>query len=233
MRALGLVLFLSLNMFSGRAGALDVYPNREKTYTYVIANGAIVDGDVVKLRLILDDDLKRKSPTVIYLSSQGGALDYASDIAALILSDSQKLYQATRQANMVVINDECSSACAVLMTILTGKRDPHSLVIMVTPSSKFGLHAGAKGWMKANTFIEDKTPGAQEAAMAEQIKALRDNGINPEWMAKRIEYFQKRDMTPLTAQHLCSENVMIIPPDSCLPNDGDVTPLVDAHYKKR
>ncbi|NJL25246.1 MAG: hypothetical protein HC902_08740 [Calothrix sp. SM1_5_4] len=221
--ALCLVLLLAPPVPSG---ALELFSSREKGFAYLVLNGIIEPADVTQVKAALDFNLKKRTPTAILLTSTGGQLAASEDLADILMHSAERFYRRYQRPTLLVINEECSSACAVVTALITKWRDPRSLILMVTPSSIFGLHAGASGRMVKGRFIEDKDPKARRRAILEQIQALRDADVNREWLAHNDSLFHRRGVTPLKAAQLCRQKTGIIPADSCLRDDADVIPLI-------
>lgn len=213
------------------ASAMEIYPSDENDFGVIIAEGVLQESDVKGIGNLIQKFSSKGKPSVIFLTSPGGVLEYTPDIADRIVEEANKFYFANHRPLLLVVNSECSSACAVLMANLTKFRNRWALEIWVTPSATFGFHSPV-----------DKSKGGKISAIADlaerefrskkQLNYLTDAGVSPSWLSANLKMFYNAKMTDLTARQLCQENSMVIPPDSCLPDDRDVNPLIEAKYRR-
>lgn len=212
-------------IFAPITSAMEIYDSEDEGFNYIMADGEINTRDAKTLKLRLSKHTTDGLPSAIFFSSPGGILEMTPNIANVIISESNRLFQETGKYNIFVINSECSSACTVLTTILTNKRDPRALKIWVTPGSTFGFHSPVE--KKKNAVAEIADVGEREAKIRKQLSYYQNNGIDPVWLQNNELIFKNSEMTDFTAQQLCSDRSLVIPTDSCLPTDADVVPLVE------
>lgn len=221
-------LFACFFLTTVKATAMDFTLSEDQGFDYLIANEEFIyESDAPDLKKILEAQVKRGAPTAILLTSPGGALEIAEEMAKIILENSNRLLKETKHYNMIVINEECSSACAILMAAITSKRDPKALKIFVTSNAKFGFHAPQElvdGKVKP---IKDRRK--RLTLIEKQRDALIKHKVPESWIEKHESAFVKDKMTNLKASTLCSEKSGIIPSDSCVNTDEDVTVLVERH----
>lgn len=212
-------------LFSVRASAVQLQLSDESeqgefkvNYDYLFAEGEIEKKDPSAFRKILNGRAAKGKRTVILFSSPGGILEVTPELAAAILEPSQKLWKEKRLNNILVINDECSSACAALMTVLTAKRGD-ALQILIDSKATFGFHSPVDKKNGKVTAIKD--PHDRERAIQKQIDFFRKNGASASWMADHKDYFTSAQMTEIRGGQLCEEKSMIVPPNSCLSDENE------------
>jgi hypothetical protein len=220
-----IALLIGAGLLSDLARAMQIYPSPadEGGFSYLIADGIIDMKDIGRFRAELNKNAARGIPTAILLTSPGGVLEATDPLSQVILNASHTLFTRYGLFNMIVINEECDSACTVLTSYLSNKRDPRSLQIFATPAAVFGLHSPVVGRYNSGD-IQDPEERAEKIAAL--ISAYLVAGVNPTWLANNNILFQTARMTDRSARQLCDQDSRIIPADSCLSNDGDVLPFI-------
>jgi hypothetical protein len=216
---------LLVALFSGQASAIQLQLSDESeqgefkvNYDYLFAEGEIEKKDPAAFRKILNARAAKGKRTVILLSSPGGILEVTPDLAAAILEPSQKLWKAKHFGNILVINDECSSACAALLTVLTAKHGD-ALQIIVDSKATFGFHSPVD--KKNGKVVAIKDTHDREKAIQKQIGFFRKHGASSGWMNDHKDYFTSSQMTEVSGGKLCEEKSMIVPPNSCLSDENE------------
>lgn len=219
-------LFVCFFLTSAHATAMDLTLSEDQGFDYLIANEEFIhESDVSALRKILEAQRKRGAPTAILLTSTGGALELAEQMAKIILDNSDQLFKQTKRHNLIVINEECSSACAILMAAITKGRDPKSLKIFVTANANFSFHAPQDIVDGKVTPIKDRRKRLQ--LIEKQRATLIKYKVPEAWIEKHESAFVRDQITTLKASLLCVEKSGIIPSDSCVKEEQDVTALVE------
>lgn len=211
------------------ASAMEIFTSDANDFGYIMADGVLDEQDINGIGNLMENFSKRGKPSVILLTSPGGVLEFTPDIAERIVEEANEFYMSHHRPALLVINSECSSACTVMMANITKHRNPSALEIWVTPGATFGFHSPV-----------NKPKGGRTSAIADlaerefrskkQLNYLTEAGVNPAWLSANLKMFYNAKMTDLTGRQLCEEKAMVIPPDSCLPNDNDVIPLIEAKY---
>ncbi len=220
-------LLLCLFVSSVQGFAMDLTLSEDEGFDYLIANDAITsEKDVKQFRKIMESQVKKGAPTSILLTSPGGALELAVQIADIIVEQSQALFAKTERYNLIIINEECSSACAILMAKVTNAHNPQALRIYVMAHAKFGFHAPQE--FKKGKVRPIKDNERRKTQVQTQVDALLAAGASPEWLAAHRDLFEKDEMTDIEAAALCSLKAGIIPADSCLADvEEDVTVITE------
>lgn len=224
-----LIVLILLVISVQKAHSMDLFPSPEGGTVFLIANGVITPKDHHKIEAIFKRNTDRGMPTVLLLTSLGGVMESIEGIASVILDYSNQLWAKSHLPNYVVINEECDSACNILMTYLTNKRVPEHLQILVTPDSSFGFHSPVAGFHNP-AAIRDATERFD--AIKRQIDEYRKAGMDEGWLHAHASIFQQPEVIMIPAKRLCLEHSRVIPPDACLPDNRDVIPIVTTRIKK-
>ncbi len=221
------VLVFALATQLGHAMNIYTSQNDGEDYSYIIANDAMLSStDATKIRRFLTQQATRGIPSAIYITSPGGFAELMSTFAKAIIEPSNQLFAKNGLRNIVVINEECSSACVILMGHLTNARDERALKILVHPEAKFGFHSPVTVNNGAVTAIADEKE--QEKRIKIQIDSLHESGVNPEWLAANEALFRSSEMKFLSGQNLCKASVGIVPSEACDAGAKDLSELVRA-----
>lgn len=225
------LLMLALLLIGGaRGSAMDLTLSEDRGFSYLIANEAIMDKiDVETFSAMLKGQAEKGEATAILLTSPGGALELATEIARVIIDASNELYARHGRANLIVINEECSSACAILMAAITQSRDAKSLEVYVTPDAEFGVHSPVDIVDGKAVPIADKKK--READIKKQLDTLRGFGVSSKWLDANKHFFERSKMKMFRAKDLCRDKAGIIPANSCLKKNEDVTVIVERYIK--
>jgi len=217
---------LLLALLMPRAQALTLYMGQDSSdsYAYLIANDVMLEvEDAHRMRRFLSQQSKKGLPTVIFLTSQGGYAELMGDYARAMIEPSNDLYRRRGLFNIVVVNEECSSACIILMSQLTSRRDAASLKIMVLPEAKFGFHSPVEVVNGRVREIRDLTE--RELRIKKQVDLMIDGGVNAKWLEANDALVRSFGMTYLSGQQLCADGSNILPADSCVQGTNDLATL--------
>lgn len=226
---IGIALFLTVSAPLVRA--LDIYetpPDEGTNFAYLIVNGIIERNDSRKLAHLLEKYNKRGTSVAILLTSPGGGLEETPLIASAVLKSSQALYQKFGGHNVVAINEECSSACNILVAQLTHGMEPDTLEILATNSSRWGFHSPVLRRGLHTVAIADVKELERQAA--KELSYYRDAGVNTSWLESHNDVFHAAQVVYYAAEKLCTDDEGILPPPSCVP-DQDITELVSSRFK--
>lgn len=225
------LLMAALMLFGFTTAAMQFFESNSEygDFGYVIANGELTDKDAANLRRLLERRARNGKPTAIMLTSHGGTLESIARIGRVIVESSNLLCDRYRRRNIIVINEECSSACAALTTWLTYNHNPETLEFMVSPTARFGFHSPVDKSETGVRAIRDYQE--REDAIARQIRFFRENGIDLDWIENNIQVFRQSKMKTFTAKQLCETASKVIPSDSCLDESlDDVIPVLEAEF---
>lgn len=220
----GLCLLLAVAVQSGSAMTLYMSMDEDDGHAYIIANDAMLKAeDAVKIRRFLNIQAIRAMPTAIFITSPGGFGELMSQFAKAIVEPSNELYRKHGLFNLLIVNDECSSACVILMSQITNTRNHEALKMMVAVDAKFGFHSPVE--MRNGMFTNIRDQIERETRIRLQIGLLAAAGVNPEWLKKNDEMLRSSEMTFLTGAQLCAGNSNILSEESCVSGVNDLGTL--------
>ncbi len=217
----GLCLLLAVAVQAGSAMNLYLSKDEDDGHAYVIANGAMLKADdAVKIRKFLNVQAVRGIPTAIFITSPGGFGELMSQFAKAIVEPSNELYHKHSLFNLIIVNDECSSACVILMSHLTSTLNQNALKMMVAPDAKFGFHSPVEMRDGAAVSILDQIE--RETRIRIQIGLLTAAGVNPDWLKKNEEILRSQRMTFMTGAQLCTGDSYVLTRESCVYGKNDL-----------
>lgn len=202
--------------------------DRADGYATLIANDAIdSEDDAVKIRTFLTSQASAGRPTAIFLTSQGGYAELAESVADAIIDPSNHLYGRTGMRNVLIINEECSSGCAIVTAALTSKYDAAALKIVVSPEAKFEFHSPVevvpeKPGSKKLIVVPYRDLKERQRRIDIQLTFLRQFGVNPEWLIANENVFHQFERTKFSGQDLCEQKSRIIPSSSCTKTANEI-----------
>ncbi len=218
-------------VFSQTSVALELfYSEEDNGFTYLTANGPLVTNDAARIKALLRKSRKSNRATAILLTSPGGFLEVTPAIAQAIVDESNHLQRLTSRHNLLVINEECSSACTALMAAITKRHNPQSLKIWVTPDARFGFHSPVEPHDGKMSEIRDENE--RTSRTKKQLDYYTDFGVSAQWLSTYKSVFMHSEITEFSALKLCSEQSRIIPPSSCLDDNNDVIPKIEQELSK-
>jgi hypothetical protein len=219
-----IVLLLALAAHSGSAMTLYFSQDDDDGHAYVIANDAMLkESDAQKIRRFLDQQAARGVPTAIFLSSPGGFGELMASYAKAIVEPSNELLRRHNLYNILVVNDECSSACVILMSHVTNSRNPKALKMMIAPDSKFGFHSPVD--MQNGSIVSIRDQAEREARIRIQIGLLAAGGVKEDWLKRNEALLRSARMTFVNGSQLCMDSSGILPQDSCVYGVADLGAL--------
>ena len=220
----GLCLLLAVAVQTGSAMTLYMSTDDDDGHAYIIANDAMLKvEDALKIRRFLNQQAMRALPTAIFISSPGGFGELMSQFAKAIIEPSNELYRKHGLYNLVIVNDECSSACVILMSHITNSRNHDALKMMVASDAKFGFHSPVEVRNGVVMTIRDQIE--RESRIRIQIELLASAGVNPDWLQKNGYLMRSSNMTFLKGAQLCTSNSNILPEESCVSEANDLGAL--------
>lgn len=220
----GIALLMALASLPSHAMTLYLSEEEDEGQAYIIANDAMLKAeDAAKIQRFLNTQASKGIPTAIFITSPGGFGELMAMYARAIVEPSNELYRRHKLFNIVVVNEECSSACVILMGNMTTTRDPKALKIMVAPDAKFGFHSPVDVKNGAVTNIRDQAE--REARIRIQIDLLAKAGVSSDWLTKNENLLRGAKMTFLSGQKLCMDEANIVPNDSCVQGVADLGTL--------
>lgn len=214
-----------------KAAAMDISGSFDRAdgYATLIANDALMyEEDAAKIRKFLSTHAAAGRPTAIFLTSQGGYAELAEMFADAIVDPSNQLNARTGLRNVLIINDECSSGCAIMTAAITSKYDPAALKIVIAPATKFEFHSPVelvpeKPGSNKMVLVPYRDPKERQRRIEIQISHLRQFGVNPQWLSDNEQMFYDSKMVRFSGKQLCEQNSMIIPPTSCATSGSELT----------
>lgn len=223
----GLCLLLAVAVQAGSAMNLYLSKDEDDGHAYVIANGAMLKADdAVKIRKFLNVQAVRGIPTAIFITSPGGFGELMSQFAKAIVEPSNELYHKHSLFNLIIVNEECSSACVILMSHLTSTRNQNALKMMVAPDAKFGFHSPVE--MRDGAVVSILDQIERETRIRTQIRLLTAAGVNPEWLKKNEDVLRSQNMTFMTGDQLCTGDSYILTRESCVYGKNDLGALASS-----
>lgn len=245
-RWISAVVTIGLTAAAWSAAALEFYPSvEEEGYAYLIANGTIMRGalnssentDAQILANHLRDNTRMNRPTALFLTIYGGVGEWTGAVADSIINASNELHSRSGLYNIVVVNEQCDSACGILLAHLTSRRNPLSLKIIAAANAKFGFHRPSDVIINKRgqpEVREIQDPITLEKKIRVQLDLLSAAGVDANWLAANESLFRtgsKGKLNELTAQQLCDQKSKIIPNDSCVPANQDTVELASSQLK--
>lgn len=219
-----IVLFLALAAQTGSAMTLYFSQDDDDGHAYIIANDAMLkESDASKMRKFLDQQAERGVPTAIFLSSPGGFGELMASYAKALVEPSNELLRRHNLYNILVVNDECSSACVILMSHITNTRNPKALKMMIAPDSKFGFHSPVD--MQNGSIVSIRDQAEREARIRIQIGLLAAGGVKEDWLKRNEPLLRSATMTFVNGSQLCLDSSGILPQDSCVYGVADLGAL--------
>jgi|GEM_PF-5518689 len=226
----GFCLLITLTAQPSHAMTLYFSDEIEDGQAYIIANDAMLkEEDATKIRRFLSAQAIKGVPTAIFITSPGGFGELMASYAKAILEPSGELFRRHKLFNIVIVNEECSSACVILMSHLTNGHNPRALKFMVDPLAKFGFHSPVD--MRDGAVVSFKDQAEREVRIAIQLSLLANGGVNPDWLRRNETLLRDSKMTFLTGLQLCVDRAGIIPADSCVQGGGDLSTMARNQLK--
>ena len=221
-----LILLAASMAGTSSSHALQIFetPDDGDGYSLLILNGIIEFNDSKRIDKFLQEQAREGTPVAMIMTSSGGGLEETPRIAEAMINASNLLAKKFKnKRNLFAVNIECSSACTALTARLTSGRDPKSLEMLITNSSKWGFHSPVNYVNKKVSPIADVAE--RDRLIAKQISYYTKAGVSTKWLTANAEMFKTAKMTDLEARKLCAEKSLVIPPTSCVP-DQDITELI-------
>ena len=170
-------------------------------------------------------------PVRINLTSLGGSFSDA-DIDKVVASFKAMAWTQRLQHGVplvVNISGICSSLCSLITTVLTNRFPTYLVRVVTLDSTTFGFHAPQDAYENEDGEIEvepiqDKK--RREAMIQEEITAYLNAGVDLKWINKNIKLFSRDVNKGIPARVLCKARTMIIPPESCYENVGELDKMI-------
>ncbi len=186
--------------------------------------------DVRKLKSMLATQLKAGRRTVFMLSSEGGVLEVAEELASAILAHAKHSYAKTKLPDLFLVNEGCGSACTVLTSYLTKNANP-ALQFFVHGESAFFFHAPTMIVENGRVVRSKDHPLMRKRELEKLLGIYRSYGVSEKWLASHKANFESLIGFPTSALELCKNSARVIPPGSCSRLSSDrFNELIDEVY---
>jgi hypothetical protein len=186
----------------------------------MISVSGVLDAKVArKLKNKLLTKFKSHTRTAILVNSNGGVLEQVGQVGDSIIQFANAFYNSYGLTTIVVLHQECSSACTLLAAHLKRFHNPTSLEILASQNTEFTFHGPRQ--IKKGRFVPFSNPLEFEKASSILYAAYLNVGISARWLeASKTILLDPEAEATVTAAQLCKSNVGFLPPKSCVKEEN-------------
>jgi hypothetical protein len=212
------VFILALALMSSRVHAAEVIDlGMDNPQISMISASGLIDENMTRgLERVFRANLQSNRRTAILFSSNGGRIESNSLAADVIINFADQFYAKNKTTTVLIVQQECSSACTMFLAFLHRFSNSQSLEIVLANETELYFHGPRE--QRDGHFVSMARGHSFEVYRSTVYAAYLNSGVNPKWLRANHELFDNPNAERMfLGRDICSSGSNIVDPKACQP----------------